>query len=152
MCFTKIKDTIKKEETLPPVPKPTPTLRREIVMADLYNLLHEKFPDAHIRLSDIVTQLCDIRDINAFLAIDETNRIKYQKEDVDCDDFAFMLLGQFSTPPWSAFAFGFIWTDQHAMNICVDANLEIWLIEPQTDVVKSNLESWQGTKVIELFL
>ena len=140
------------KEVIPPTPKPKPTIRREIEKVELCQLLQKRFPDAIIRVSDSTTKLCSIEDINAFLAVDETNRIKYQAEDMDCDDFAFVLLGQFSTPPWSATAFGFIWTDTHAMNVCVDANLDIWLIEPQTDGLKSKLESWQGIKVLELFI
>ncbi|KKK84876.1 hypothetical protein LCGC14_2778940 [marine sediment metagenome] len=145
MCF-------KKKVTLPSVLKPKPIIRREINNAQLYNLLIAKFPNARIRLSDNTTKLCDISDVQAFLEADETNRYKYIFEDMDCDDYTFTLLGQFSAPPWSAVAVGFVWTDTHAMNICVDANLDIWLIEPQTDSVQSKLESWQGVVVEELFL
>ena len=139
-------------EALPPVPKPAPVDRREITNAKLMALLKRRFPDANIRLSDNTTQLCDIADIEAFLKVDETNRVKYIAEQMDCDDFAFALLGQFSLPPWSGMAFGFIWSDLHAMNICVDSNLDIWLIEPQNDSVKSELEAWQGKTVVDVFI
>ena len=124
-----------------------PIIRREIDFWELLKLLKEKFPDAEIYISDSVESLCDIEDIETFLERDETNRQKYLAEKFDCDDFAYRLMGQFSVPGWSELAFGIVWTDVHAMNIVVDANLDLWFIEPQNDTVQSSLEAWQGQKI-----
>ncbi len=129
-------------------PKAPPVVRGEISIDELWALLNQKFPGAQLFISDYTQFLCDIEDINAFLSQDETNRILYTGElGFDCDDFAYRLQGQFSTPEWAKIAIGIIWTDTHALNICIDANRDIWLIEPQSDKVQSNLESWQGTNV-----
>ena len=131
-----------------PIPIPKPVIRAEIAGDLLYNLLINKFPEAHIHISDRVKYLCDIDDINAFLKQDETNHIQYTPELMDCDDFTFRLKGQFSTPEWAKIATGIIWTEKHALMFFVDANQDFWWIEPQSDKVQSELESWQGQKVL----
>jgi len=126
--------------------KKLPT-RAEISHNDLRALLQAKFPVVPLYLSDNVFRLCDITDIEKFLDLDETNKIKYQAEKMDCDDFAYRLMGQLSIPPWSNIAFGICWTDKHALNLMVDNNGDIWFIEPQTDACRSSLEDWQGSNV-----
>lgn len=124
----------------PPLP---PTIRREIGYTELHGLLLEKCPQVY--LSDSNRSLCDIEDINSFLSQDETNRITYQSEVFDCDDFTYRLMGQFSTLGWANIAKGIVWTNTHALMCCVDSNLDFWYIEPQNDTVKSKLEAWQGS-------
>lgn len=127
---------------------PPPVIRAEISYAELESLLSEKAPEAQLYISDLTQYLCDIEDINAFLAQDETNRMKYTGElGFDCDDFAYRLQGQFSTPEWSKIAVGIIWTNKHALNVCIDANKDLWWIEPQSDSVQSSLEAWQGNQI-----
>lgn len=134
-----------RKQLAPPLP---PAVRGEISYADLYSLLIGKFPSAAIFISDNTQYLCDIDDINAFLTQDETNRIEYTGEaGFDCDDFAYRLQGQFSIPGWSGIAIGIIWTEKHALNVFIDANQELWYIEPQSDSVQSKLEEWQGSQV-----
>ena len=130
--------------TSPPV---KPILRRSIDVYELSNVLAEKFPDTEIYLSDRTKYLCDIEDIKTFLAQDETNRTKYVAEAFDCDDFAYRLKGQFSVHGWAELATGIVWTNCHALNIVVDANLDVWIIEPQSDKIQSNLEEWQGDSI-----
>jgi hypothetical protein len=130
------------KQTTPPLP---PVVRGEISYPEIFALLSEKFPGVQLLISDFTQYLCDIEDINTFLAQDETNRIQYTGElGFDCDDFAYRLQGQFSNPDWAKIAIGIIWTDLHALNICIDANRDVWLIEPQSDKALSNLEPWQG--------
>lgn len=132
-------------------PLPEPTERRKITGSALYQIIRDKFPDGEIHLSDpwaeAVYSLCDIEDIEAFLDVDETNHLQYIRHKFDCDDFARLLWGQFGRPEWAHFAIGLFWSDKHAMVMCIDANEDLWLIEPQTDDRRSDLLDWQGTSM-----
>ena len=129
------------------VPSPKPILRRTIKANELWNIIRDKFPIGDIELSDMEYSLCDIEDIEAFLDVDETNHYKYVTEKYDCDKFARRLWGQFSTPEWGQFAIGLLWTEKHALLVCVDTNEDIWFLEPQTDERRSDLLDWQGTEM-----
>ena len=133
----------------PPLPKPL--ARKTVTGKQLFEIIRDKFPEGDIELSDAwseaVYSLCDIEDIEAFLDVDETNHYQYVSQLFDCDNFARLLWGQFGIPEWAHFAIGLFWSDKHAMVICVDANEDIWLIEPQTDERRSDLLTWQGTKM-----
>ena len=130
-----------------PVPRPKPISRRTISSADLRKIIREKFPTGDIEFSDMEFDLCDIEDIEALLDVDETNHIKYVSRTFDCDNFSRLLWGQFGTPDWGHFAIGLFWSDKHAMVLCVDANEDVWLIEPQTDVRRSDLLAYQGAEM-----
>lgn len=137
------------EEQLAPLPKPIE--RRVITGQEVFQIIRGKFPDGDIHLGDSwhngVYSLCDIEDIEALLDVDETNHLKYVKSKFDCENFAALLWGQFNTPKWAPFAIGYMWTDKHGMIMCIDANEDLWMVEPQTDTRRSNLDSWQGTKL-----
>lgn len=52
----------------------------------------------------------------------------------DCDNFSYELMG--ATSEWcSSLAFGIVWGAEHAFNLFVDENKEVWAVEPQTDEV-----------------
>ena len=133
----------------PPLPKPV--ARKQVTGEQLSEIIRGKFPKGEIHLSDAwseaVYSLCDIEDIEAFLDVDETNHYQYVSNWFDCDNFARLLWGQFGVPEWARFAIGLFWSDIHAMVICVDANEDVWLIEPQTDERRSKLEGWQGKEM-----
>ena len=133
------------------LPLPKPVERRIVTGEQVYNIIRDKFPTGDIHLSDpwaeAVYSLCDIEDIEAFLDVDETNHIKYVKNKWDCDNFAQLLWGNFGTPDWGHFAIGLFWSDVHAMVMCIDANEDLWLVEPQTDERRSDLLSWQGQQM-----
>ena len=135
------------EEQLAPLPKPIE--RRVLTGQEVFQIIRDKFPDGDIHLGDSwhdgVYSLCDIEDVEALLDVDETNHLKYVKSKFDCENFAALLWGQFNTPKWAPFAIGYMWTDKHGMIMCIDANEDLWLVEPQTDARRSNLDSWQGT-------
>ncbi len=132
-------------------PLPKPIERRTLTGQQVFQIIRDKFPDGDIHLGDSryesVYSLCDIEDIEALLDVDETNHLKYVKSKFDCENFAAMLWGQFNTPEWAPFAIGYIWTDKHAMIMCIDTNEDLWLIEPQTDKRRSDLLWSQGTKL-----
>ena len=127
------------------VPLPKPTLRGAITGRELEAVIRVKFPTGWIYLSDAKFDLCDIEDIELFLDIDETNHIKYQKRAFDCENYSRLLWGNLGVPGWSSLAIGLMWTDKHALIMCVDANRDLWLLEPQTDARRSDLMDWQGT-------
>jgi len=135
----------------PPLPKPIE--RRKVTGAELYQSIRDKFPAGDIHLSEPRTEavysLCDIEDVEAFLDVDETNHYQYVRYKFDCDNFARLLWGQFGVPEWAHFAIGLFWSEvpAHAMVICVDANEDVWLIEPQTDEKRSDLLALQQTKM-----
>jgi len=132
-------------------PLPNPIERKKVTGAELYQIIRDKFPEGDIHLSDPWSEaaysLCDIEDIEAFLDVDETNHYQYVRHKFDCDNFSRLLWGQFGIPEWAHFAIGLFWSDVHAMVICVDANEDVWLIEPQTDERRSELSDWQRTKM-----
>ena len=125
-----------------------PMSTEEIDNAHLRNLLRAWFPEANIYLSDKVYKLCCLSDIRYFLRQDKTNRLKFEKEFFDCDDFAYRLMGQFSIPGWSALALGFCWTDKHAVNILIGQDKKFYYVEPQQDTIQETLKAWQGSKVL----
>jgi len=131
------------------VPLPSPTERKMVSGRVIYDIFREHFPSGQIFLSDsyeqLVYSLCNIADIETFLDVDETNHIKYVPEKFDCDNFAKLLWGQFGRPEWASYAIGLFWSDAHAMIACIDANEDLWLIEPQTDERRSDLLGWQGS-------
>ena len=131
-----------------PQPKPPPVTSTErIGTADLHAILRSVAPDAQLYLSDRSFLLCKKQDIKDFLAYDKTNRIEYVAEAFDCDDFAYSLMGQISIPGWSDLAFGLVWTNLHALNICVTEERKVLFIEPQNDFIQSGLLPWQGDRI-----
>ena len=144
------KDRIKElESQIPkPIPTPLPIERKVLTGQQVYNIIREKFLIGEIFISDSwdesIYSLCDISDIEAFLDIDETNHIKYTKK-FDCDNFTRRLYGNLGIPEWASFAIGLLWSDIHAMVICIDSNEDLWIVEPQTDERRSDLLEWQGT-------
>lgn len=141
----------KLEPTPEPEPKPEPILptsTERIDYTDLYALLRQNAPQAELFLSDKNYLLCNKADIKAFLALDKTNKMGYLPEVMDCDDFSYRLMGQFSIPGWSDLAFGIIWSDKHAMNCFVTEDNIFYLIEPQNDwLQKGGLLPQQGDHI-----
>ncbi len=123
-----------------------PSSTKEIDITRLRNLLQARFPDAQIFLSDRKYKLCNIDDIYRFIGQDKTNKMEFEDDWLDCDDFTYRLLGQFSIPGWASLAFGMCWTDKHALNVLVTEEREVKFLEPQTDEIKDKLETEWGTK------
>ena len=133
------------EEPLPKPPPPTSTKRME--RGALHRILNLAAPKAKVYTSDRSFLLCKKDDVKRFLEWDKTNRVKYVAEALDCDDFAYRLLGQISIPEWSDLAFGMVWTNRHALNCFVDEDGVMYFVEPQSDKIQTKLEDWQGTTV-----
>ena len=128
-----------------------PSVRKERSGDEIYQIIRKACPTAdHIYISDSTYWLCSQADITQFLALDLTNKEPYVKQEFDCDDFSYRLMGQLSTPEWAGIAFGIIWTNLHAMNCFIDDTGKFWFVEPQTDALKDTLDAWQGNE--ELFV
>ena len=139
------------ELVVPAAPLPKPIERRIITGGDVYEIIKSRFPTGEIYLSDSwsekVYSLCDIEDIETLLDADETNHLTYAKDKFDCENFTALLWGQFNTPEWAKFSIGYMWTNAHALIACIDTNVDLWFIEPQTDARRSDLLTWQGTEM-----
>lgn len=128
-------------------PKPKETIQLKpsgtMGMARMTLIINHKLREvndekADIYLPDRLVKIYKREDVKNYLRLDETDKIKYIAEEMDCDDFAAELFGKFA---------GLIWTSKHALNWFVDDCLNLWFIEPQTDKISKNLESWQGWDV-----
>jgi len=132
------------------VPKP---LGNEVDGNYIFQVLNRVQPSAtHIYISDSKYWLCTKQDIDAFLALDTTNKDNYQAEIHDCDDFSYRLMGQLSTPDWSGIAFGIVWTNTHALNCLIDNDGKFWFVEPQSDKLLAELEPWQGNEILFILM
>ncbi len=121
-----------------------PVSNKKISLQVLNALLEAKFPDAILYLSDNEYILCHYDDVAWFLAQSQIDKIEFQTEIMDCDDFASALWGEFNKPPWSALAIGLVWTEVHALNIVITEDMKVLFLEPQTDELNEKLASWQG--------
>jgi len=97
-----------------------------------------EFPEVgdRIYLSDSRYLLIPRDEVEKFLDWDGTDEFIYVPEVYDCDNFEFRLWGQInSLPEWAGLSIGIIWFSEpsHAMNIFVDADGNVWLIEPQSE-------------------
>lgn len=126
---------------------PVPVSNRVISRDELAKILRHIAGDGDIYLSDNIYTVADWDDIATMLAYDQTNRYEYIAEKLDCDDFAYMLMGQFSVPGWARLAFGIVWTDLHALNCFVDEELKFYFVEPQTDEIIDDLIFVMGNRI-----
>jgi len=90
---------------------------------------------AEVYLPDHDIKIYKRDDVVKFLDLDETDKIAFIAESMDCDDYAAILFGKFA---------GLIWTNAHALNFFISDEETLWFIEPQTDKLARDLEDWQG--------
>ena len=131
---------------------PAPGGRREIGSSALRRIIRASFPQGDIHLGDGYFFLPSLEDVELFLDKDETDKYKYIRDEpgvfsYDCNKSAARLYGQFMVPGWADFTFGLMWTGTHALNMFVDQNEDLWVVEPQNDKIRSNLEAWQGSSM-----
>lgn len=111
-------------------------------------ILHQFLPEGEIHISDNdMYLLVSPKDLDQFLSDDQTDRLEYQDETLDCDDFAAILYGNSNKPPYNALAWGLLWTDVHAMFIAVMEDSTVRFVEPQNDKYTIHMEPYQGSKV-----
>jgi hypothetical protein len=129
MCFN-----CSKPKGLPP-----PADLEDISAAEIQDILKQRFNTTLILLSDSIYSTTNILELKRFLTSDDTSEYRYVSEYYDCDDFSYRLMGQVHNVEWGALPFGIVWLTKedkvnHALNIFIDNDHEIWLIEPQNDV------------------
>ena len=111
-----------------------PTIKDLIDYSSLMNLLKNKLKDTTIYLSDNIFGLVKLDEAKVFLSKDRTDLKKYEAEIHDCDDFSRVLW--FYWRDWSSIlAMGMAWSRTHAFNILVDNKKDIYIIEPQNDII-----------------
>lgn len=90
-------------------------------------------------VSDYKYKLAPKSEYMRMIRYDNTNTMMYDKEYLDCDDFATRLHGAFCIPGWSALVVGEVicntGTDCHAINCFIDSDKKVWLCEPQNDQI-----------------
>ena len=97
-------------------------------------IIYLNHPNKYI--TDYKYKLCSLGQISDFLFHDNVSFQKFREETNDCDNFAIQLAGRLNEA-FPGFAVGFAMSDNHAFNIFVDYEKQIWFIEPQTDKIFS---------------
>jgi hypothetical protein len=114
------------------------------------DVLVSEFPNASIFLYDKDYQLTDYSEYQRFIEWDKTNMYSYIEYYFDCDDFAFTLFGNIHREGWGGLAFGVLMLSEppHAINFFIDSDLEVYLVEPQTDKIFKMPNNWIGHIII----
>ena len=85
---------------------------------------------SEVYIPDINNKVYNKQDMINYLGLDETDKIVYVPETMDCDDSAAILFGK-GVPE--------IWTDDHAINYFITLEGVLYYVEPQTDIISVNL-------------
>jgi hypothetical protein len=110
--------------------------KREKYNADQIEMAIKRLlPEAAVLLPDWEYWTTNVQDYMNFLELDDTDKAEYVDDFYDCDDFAYRLMGQLHHPLYGAFAHGISWSSVHAFNCFIDWNLDLYLVEPQTDEI-----------------
>lgn len=138
MCLNWIKNRICVEYCDRDVPPPD--VVGSIDRHSLDPLLKSVLGDIPILYGDNWYRIVTMESFKKFLDYDQTDKYSYvaDKPDVDrfdCNSYSLHLAGNLSIPGWASAITGPIWlsTPNHAVNIFVDEELEVWYVEPQTD-------------------
>ncbi len=103
--------------------------------------------DAVVRMGDSQYYLPTLNEVQQLLTASSLDRRKWLAERFDCDDFSYVLKGEFSIHAYDAgdisygFSAGIIWGNfswvqgYHAVNLVVTDDQVLRLIEPQTDAI-----------------
>lgn len=128
-------------EPPPPLPelKPAGTIDLNIASSLLLDKMEEMGDTVgDIYLPDANIKVYNKDEVKAFLGLDETDKIQYVAEVMDCDDFAAELFGKFA---------GLVWTNVHTLNFFISEDEQVYFIEPQSDKIAGLLEGWQGARI-----
>ena len=101
--------------------------------------------DTVLNLADSRSRLYKKEDVQKLCKLSETALLTYVPEDMDCDNFAGVMYGEFCLQ--KAFPGGIIDSYTHRFNWFIDENKNLWFIEPQTRTMSRELESWEGWKI-----
>ena len=126
MGFNKLRVTLDKK-----FPDPSGLLSLRSYRDVCYDASHFKEDFTRVYLPDSMMKTYRKDDIADYLNADETDKIVYVAEAMDCDDFARILFGK---------GLGLLWTQNHAINFFVTPDKVLYYVEPQTDQISVNLE------------
>jgi len=127
------------------IPPPAPVVKSDIHGEAIFALYGAAFPRyrGRIDISDEWFEITAISELRRFIDWSVVDKIIYEAEVQDCDDFAMALAGEFARyPGWSGFPVTFIWGDYgggHAFCTAVawpsfsDRTPTVYYIEPQND-------------------
>lgn len=108
----------------------------------VYIVLHDAFPNAHIRVADAEYSTMSLDEFNKWIKTDDVSTNSYRSEWRDCDDYAheikcrILRIGQeYKTTITVAYCEGSSPGGYHAFNILIDNTDKIWVLEPQTDML-----------------
>lgn len=85
-----------------------------------------------LNLSDEYFQVTTVDEATMFTRETKVQYRTWTKEDHDCDNFSFALLGYWSQG-LKSFAFGYARSQTHAFNVMIDKDKVFWICEPQTN-------------------
>lgn len=109
-----------------------PSSKGTIGYTETQKILREKLDCYNVNLSDNYFNLTDKDTAKKYSSEAKVAYKQWIREGHDCDNFSFAAMGYWSQGLIS-FAFGIAWSNNHAFNIMVDNNKQIWIVEPQTN-------------------
>ncbi len=101
--------------------------------------------DGFVKVTDRDYKRVDRAALERFLQFNRVDRRVYRKTANDCDDFAYILMGDVTR--WdSDLAFGIAMVSRpsgrHALNCFVGLDMQMYLVEPQTDEIFTVPDDW----------
>ncbi|MHC1576468.1 MAG: hypothetical protein ACXQTE_03855 [Methanosarcinaceae archaeon] len=102
--------------------------------------------DAFVKTTDCDYKRVDRTALDRFLKFNRVDRRVYQKTAHDCDDFAYILMGDVTRwDPDLAFGIAMVSrpSGRHALNCFVDLDMQLYLVEPQTDEIFTVPDDWR---------
>ena len=129
-------------------PKNTINIDDDTVVALLQTSLTNPDHPLGVMARDWKYKLAPKTEYMRMIRYDNTDTISYESDYMDCDDFAAKLHGAFCIPGWSSLVFGevtcFTGSDCHRINCFIDSDYQVWLVEPQNDMVwKPGARGWE---------
>jgi len=121
--------------------KPSPLIK--IDADEFRGYMVSNFPNCAFRWQDKKYKVTNLSEYRRFLDWDDTDKQLYIPESYDCDDFAIRLHGNITIPFWSSLPFGHCYVTiisrdvNHAVNIFVDNEGDVYFVEPQDDNIYS---------------
>lgn len=121
---------------------PPPEVVGTIDNTNLDPILKEALGNIPIFYGDQYYHLVTLESFKTFLEHDQTDKYRYDSDSpdgnrFDCNSFSTRLCGNLRIPGWASAIVGQIWVSNpsHSIVLFVDANLDVYYVEGQTDQV-----------------
>ena len=112
----------------PKIEEKEPTKLGEIKYNEVIQVLNQLTPTNYVSDNKFSTTSKD--EAYVYVKQSEVDTRKWIEENHDCDNFSFALQGYWSKGLYS-FPFGIAWSSNHAFNVFIDNDKNIWIVEPQ---------------------